>query len=210
MNARFAIQQKGKDFFGRFMKKFFIVCLFYTLFQFPFFAAEKLVNFTVGLGSGIPFYGKIEGEFSEFDDISTQNKIVLDTFANLNLNVIDQARFFIGVDLFTDFAWKNDDYKNFLHLCFPVGFRFYPNLGGLNLGVAYALGFRANFYKADSYPKRNTASSWGNGFKFFFEYDFAYSSEHKWLPAIGCSWTFMPRGKYSYDNLLNFYISENF
>lgn len=202
--------RREKIFFGRFMKKFFIVCLFYTLFQFPFFAAEKLVNFTVGLGSGIPFYGKIEGEFSEFDDISTQNKIVLDSFANLNFNLINQARFFVGIDLFTDFAWKNDDYKNFLHLCFPVGFRFYPNLGGLNLGVAYALGFRANFYKADSYPKRNTSSSWGNGFKFFFEYDFAYSSEHKWLPAIGCSWTFMPRGKYSYDNLLNFYISENF
>ena len=192
------------------MKKIFYICLFYAIFQFSFFAAEKPVNFTVGLGSGIPFYGRIQEDFSEFENISTQNKIVLDTFANLNLNVIDQARFFIGVDLFTDFAWKNDDYKNFLHLCFPVGFRFYPNLGGLNLGVAYALGFRANFYKADSYPKRNTASSWGNGFKFFFEYDFAYSSEHKWLPAIGCSWTFMPRGKYSYDNLLNFYISENF
>ena len=192
------------------MKKFFFVCLVYTIFHFSFFATEKPVSFTVGLGSGIPFYGKMEEEFQEFDSISTQNKIVLDSFANINFNVINQARFFAGIELFTDFAWKNDVYKNFLHLCFPVGFRFYPNLGGLNLGVAYALGFRANFYRADSYPKRNTASSWGNGFKFLCEYDFAYDSEHKWLPAIGCSWTFMPRGKYSYDNLLNFYISENF
>ena len=192
------------------MKKVFFVCLFYAIFQFSFFATEKLVDYTVGLGFGIPFYGKIEDEFSEFDKISTQNKIVLDTFATINFNVIEQARFFAGVDLFTDFAWKNDEYKNFLHLCFPVGFKFYPNLGGLNLGVAYVLGFRANFYRAASYPKRNTASSWGNGFKFFLEYNFAYNSAHTWLPALGCSWTFMPRGNFSHDNLLNFYISESF
>ena len=112
------------------MKKVFFVCLFYAIFQFSFFATEKLVDYTVGLGSGIPFYGKIEDEFSEFDKISTQNKIVLDTFATINFNVIEQARFFAGVDLFTDLHGKMMNIKTFFIFVFQLDSSFIQILEG--------------------------------------------------------------------------------
>lgn len=202
------------------MKKTLFFCIL-TVLQIYAFAGEKFLTFSTGLTTGIPIYAvnneksDINSDSSASDDktaqkISTQNKIVIGTFGTANFNVIRQASFFAGVDLLCDFNFNSDEYNNFLHLDFPVGFKFYPNLGGLNLSVAYALGLRINFYKSTGDGSNCFLSSWGNGFKFGFEYDFSYGSKHNFLPAIGCNWTFMPRGNYSYDNIFTFYISETF
>lgn len=171
-------------------------------------AEESLISFNAGLSSGIPFYGE-DSLPEKSKDIDTDYRVIIGTFANLNINVIKQVSFFAGVDLLTDFNWKSKQYDHHLNMSFPLGFKIYPGLGGLDLGLAYTLGFRSDFSKS-SKGKSSNVASWGNGFKVLAEYNFAHEGKSKYLPTIGCSWNLMPRGNYSYDNIICFYLAENF
>ncbi len=213
------------------MKKitcFFLLTIFATLFV---FANENLFSVTVGLSSGIPFYSEnfsstatqaaASNPTTSENDQSTKNKteikteiktdkrVIIGSFASLNLNVVKQVTFFTGCDFLADFNWSENIYAHRLHLGFPLGFKIYPGLAGLNFGLAYVLGFRADFTKASSDYKTKNITAWGNGFKFLAEYNFAHDGFSKYLPTIGCSWTYMPRGNYEKDNLLTFYLAAN-
>lgn len=142
-------------------------------------------------------------------EIKTDKRVIIGSFASLNLNVVKQVTFFTGCDFLADFNWAENLYAHHLHLGFPLGFKIYPGLAGLNLGLAYVLGFRADFTKTSSDYKTKNATAWGNGFKFLAEYNFAHDGFSKYLPTIGCSWTYMPRGNYEKDNLLTFYLAAN-
>lgn len=187
------------------MKRKFIFCVL-IFSQFLIFSNEKFLSFTTGLSTGIPFYKEVDNEAENSDF----HRIVIGTFGGINFNPIKQARFFVNVDLLADFNFNSNEYNNFLHISFPVGFKFYPNIGGLNFGTAYSLGIKANFSKNTKDGRKNSFGAWGNGFQFSVEYDFSYKSKYTFFPALGCKWTFMPRGNYYYDNLLTFYIAENF
>lgn len=188
-----------------------ILCCLSLLFIFfaGLFATEELLSFNAGLSSGIPFYSS--GSLSEkSEEIDTDHRVIIGTFANINLNVIKQVTFFTGADIFTDFNWQGKQYANHLHMSFPLGVKIYPNLWGFDFGLAYTLGFRSDFLKNEERSKSNNIASWGNGFKFLMEYNFAHEGKSKYYPTLGCSWNFMPRGNYSYDNIIAFYIAENF
>ena len=182
--------------------------LLFTIFT-GLIAKEGLVSFTAGITSGIPFYGS-DSMHELAEKVDTDYRVIIGTFANINLNVIKQISFFTGADLLADFNWQGKQHKNHLHIDFPLGFKIYPGLGGLNIGLAYTLGFRSDFLKAASNNKSNSIASWGNGFKILLEYNFAHEGKSKYLPTIGGSWNLMPRGNNSYDNIITFYLAENF
>lgn len=172
-------------------------------------AKEGLISFNAGLSSGIPFYGS-DALPEAAEKIDTQYRVIIGTFANININVIKQVSFFTGADLLADFNWQDKYYRNHLHMDFPLGFKIYPGLGGLDLGLAYTLGFRSDFLKSQSKGKSSNIASWGNGFKILIEYNFAHTGNSKYLPTIGCNWNLMPRGNNAYDNIITFYLAENF
>lgn len=172
------------------------------------FAKENLISFSAGLSSGFPIYGN-NSVPETITKINTDHRVIIGSLATVNVNVIKQITFFGGGDILADFNWKDNNYANHLHISFPLGIKIYPGLGGLNFGLSYNLGFRSDFSKTTT-AKHSNIASWGNGFKFLFEYDFAHDGNSKYLPSIGCSWNLMPRGNYSYDNLIVFYLAENF
>ncbi|MCR5189287.1 MAG: hypothetical protein K6C97_10155 [Treponema sp.] len=190
------------------MKKITLSILLSIFLCFAASAQEDFFTMNLGLSSGIPFYGS-QTVSQTASEIDTDKRVIIGTFVNANFNIIEQVTFFFGADLLTDLNWKDSSYKHFLHTGFPVGLKIYPGLGGLDFGLAYEFGFRADFLKNSDGDRNNTSMAWGNGFKLFFEYNFAHTSDIKHLPIIGCSWTFMPRGNYSYDNLITFYIAGN-
>jgi len=191
------------------MKKTFC-SLLVIFFIFSFVSAkEDFISFNAGISSGLPFYGE-KSIPEKSSDISTEYRAIIGCFANVNLNVIKQVSFFAGADMLSDFNWLDSQYNNHLHVNFPLGFKIYPGLGGFNLGLSYTLGFRADFLKESTGEKTNNIASWGNGFKLHMEYNFAHEGKTNYLPTMGCSWNLMPRGNYSYDNILTFYLAENF
>lgn len=190
------------------MKKL-LCCLFVSISLFSIsFAKESLFSFSAGLSSGIPFYGS-ESVPENIAIINTDHRVIIGSLFNMNVNVIKQVSFFGGGDILADFNWKDKNYAHHLHVSFPLGIKVYPGIGGLDLGLSYNLGFRSDFSKTST-SKHSNIASWGNGFKFLIEYNFAHEGKSKYLPTIGCSWNLMPRGNYSYDNLVVFYIAENF
>lgn len=190
------------------MKKINLFILLSVFLSFHAYSQEDFCTMTAGISSGIPVYG--QANLSQTSrTIDTDKRVIIGTFFNVNLNIIKQVTFFFGADLLSDLNWSDDTYKHFLHTGFPVGLKIYPGLGGLDLGLAYEFGFRADFLKTSSGIKTKKSQAWGNGFKLFLEYDFSRNNKIKYLPIIGSSWTFMPRGNYSYDNLLTFYIAAN-
>ncbi|MCR4579320.1 MAG: hypothetical protein K5681_03115 [Treponema sp.] len=190
------------------MKKTFALAFIFALLSFSIYAEKNLISISVGLNTGIPFYGSAElNEATE--DLDASKRFVFGAYGLFNLNIIEHASVFTGAELFTDLNWADKNYANHLHVDFPLGLRLSPNLGGLAFGTAYLLGFRSDFYYLPEEEKSNSMTSWGNGFKLFLEYDFSYHGS-EFLPTVGISWSIMPRGNYDYDNLLNLYMGLNF
>ena len=172
-------------------------------------AKENLISFTAGLTSGFPIYGT-NSVVSTGSEIEKGNRVILGTLTTVNLNVAEQVSFFVGNDLLWDLTWNASENSNKLHVSFPLGIKVYPNLGGLNFGLAYTLGFRNDRIKTKSSGTYNGSTVWGNGFKFHIEYNFAHEGAYRYLPSIGGYWNLMPRGKYSYDNLIVMYVAINY
>lgn len=190
------------------MKKLFITFILSLFSVFSVFADEDLFSFSAGLSTGVPIYGtsSINKKINQLDD---KHRFIIGSMATININPVKQATFFTGADFLADFNWSDDDYVHFLHVAFPVGVKVYPGLEGFDLGLAYSLGFRADITKINNNKDHNIAA-WSNGFKFFMEYNFAHCGTSKYYPTIGLSWNLMPRGMNDYDNLITFYILENF
>lgn len=190
------------------MKKIILVFITSILLISTITAKEKLISFSSGISTGIPIYGD-ENTSEHLNSIEQKQRFIIGTLFSINLNPIEQATFFVGGDLLCDFNWNNDTYFHLLNAGFPLGIKIYPNIGGFNFGFAYELGFRTDLSEINNKKDYNIAS-WSNGFKIFTEYNFAHKGIFKNLPTIGLSWNLMPRGMNSYDNIITFYIAENF
>ena len=198
------------------MKKIISLAAVFVLLICTASAERNFLSFSFGLSSGIPFYGTEESN-NYAKELDSSSRFVIGTYALLNLNIVKTASVYSGAELISDFKWQNPYYTNHLHCDFPLGIRLSPGLAGFSFGTAYLLGFRGDFYKVEvidenedtsKVEKMNTATAWGNGFKFFLEYDFSYHGSQM-LPTAGLSWTFMPRGNNEYDNLLQIYFCLN-
>ena len=182
-----------------------ILLLFFTSLS----ASERLFSVSAGLTSGVPIYGT-NSVASTGSEIEKGNRVILGSLLSLNLNPLKQVTFYLGNDILWDITWNANDKSSKLHVSFPLGIKVYPGLGGLNVGLAYTLGFRADNIKVESIGEYNETSPWGNGFKFQVEYNFAHDGKSRYLPSIGGYWNLMPRGHESYDNLIVLYIAANF
>ena len=147
------------------------------------FADENLFSFSIGLSSGIPIYGS-GSVISTGSEIDKPSRVIIGTTAALNLNIIKQVSFFTGGDVLFDFVWDSNQYANKIHVAFPLGLKIYPGLGGLNAGLAYTLGFRTDSIKTSEHEHEGI-TTWGNGFKFSIEYNFAHDGNSRFLPSIG-------------------------
>ena len=172
-------------------------------------AKENLFSFSAGLASGVPVYGA-NSVVATGSGISNGNRVILGSVFAVNFNVLTQVSFFLGNDILWDMTWSASEKSGKLHVSFPLGIKVYPGLGGLNLGLAYTLGFRADSIKIQDYGEYNKISSWGNGFKFQVEYNFAHEGKSRFYPSVGGYWNLMPRGNKSYDNLIVLYVAANF
>ena len=191
------------------MKKIFSLIIISIILISSLTAKENLFSFSAGLSSGVPFYGT-NSVVSTGTEIEKGNRVILGSILSLNLNVIKQVSFYLGNDTTWDITWNAAEHSSKLHVSFPLGIKIYPGLGGLNVCLAYTLGFRADNIKVDSIGEYNNTTPWGNGFKFQVEYNFAHEGKSQYLPSIGGYWNLMPRGNDSYDNLIVLYISANF
>lgn len=191
------------------MKKLAVFILAATLACSALSAKEGLFSGSAGLSSGLPVYGS-NSVVSTGSEIDKGNRVILGSTVALNLNVLKQITFYLGNDLVWDITWNASDKSSKLHVSFPLGIKVYPGIGGLNVGLAYTLGFRADNIKNSTIGTYNDITAWGNGFKFQVEYNFAHEGKSKYFPSIGTYWNLMPRGNNSYDNLIVLYISANF
>ena len=191
------------------MKKFLSILIISLIACSALAATERLFSFSAGLSSGVPFYGA-DSVVSTGSEIEKGNRVIIGTLASINVNPIKQVSFYLGNDTLWDITWNASEKSSKLHVSFPLGIKIYPGLGGLNVGLAYTLGFRADNIKVDEAGEFNETSPWGNGFKFQLEYNFAHEGSSRYYPSIGGYWNLMPRGYDSYDNLIVLYISANF
>ena len=191
------------------MKKYLSV-VFIIFFAFTsLYSEENLFSFSVGLASGFPIYGSDSADFTG-SEIEKGNRVILGTVASVNFNILKQVSFFLGNDILWDLTWNSSEKSNMTHISFPLGIKVYPGLGGMNFGLAYTLGVRADNIKTDKIKEYSDTTSWGNGFKFLAEYNFAHEGGSRFLPTIGGYWNLMPRGHDSFDNLIVFYVAANF
>lgn len=191
------------------MKKLAIIIFTVLLTCTSLSAKEELFSFSAGLSSGIPIYGA-GSILTSGNDISGKNRVIIGALGAININPVKQVSFCLGTDFLWDFTWNSSEKANKMHVSFPLGVKVYPGLGGLNVGLAYTLGFRTDFINTNAHGEYNGSTAWGNGFKFSVEYNFAHGGKSKYLPSVGGYWNFMPRGNYSCDNLIAFYIAANF
>ena len=191
------------------MKKISVLLFSALFFCTALSANERLFSFSAGLTSGVPVYGT-NSVASTGSEIEKGNRVIIGSLLSVNLNLIKQVSFYLGNDTLWDITWNASEKSSKLHVSFPLGIKIYPGLGGLNVGLAYTLGFRADNIKVDEAGEFNETSPWGNGFKFQLEYNFAHEGSSRYYPSIGGYWNLMPRGYDSYDNLIVLYISANF
>ena len=172
------------------------------------FAYQSFFGFSVGLASGIPFYGSAYVNDCN-KSMSDPSRIIVGTLASANFNVSDNATFFIGSDLICDFIWKGSQYSNHLNYDFSLGIKVFPNLAGFCAGLAYVLGARTDFVETDEVSKFSDTSAWGNGIKVLAEYNGAHDGKSRYYPTLGMYWKILPRGEHTYDNSICAYIMAN-
>ncbi len=191
------------------MKKFLII--FAMLFAAKsVFAYQSFFGASLGLMSGIPFYGTSEVRDCN-NDVSDQSRIIIGALADIHFNVSDNATFFLGSDLLCDFIWHGSEaHANHLNYDFSLGLKVFPNLAGFCAGLAYVLGARTDFVETPLYTANGSTSAWGNGIKLLAEYNFAHDGKSRYYPTLGMFWKILPRGNNDFDNMICAYIMANF
>lgn len=191
------------------MKKSFAFCFLLMIFS-SCFAKEKIINFAIGISSGIPIYeSTLEKKINEYFYDNDGTRIIFGTNARVEFNILENFSLFADSDLLVDFNFKSEEHFNMLDLSFSGGIKIFPGIGGLATGIGYSVGSRFNVYDLLEETKsflgeQIRRNDWGNGFKVFVEYDFAHKSG-KILPILGITWKFMPRGNDFYDNTFSLY-----
>lgn len=177
------------------------------LFIFTLSAEENFFTISVGLSSGVPFYGSedLSDKIKSFED--KNNRSIIGVNGTLNLNVSEPITFFFGTDFISDFNWLGNTKLNVFTFDLSTGIKVYPNLEGFNIGIAYCLGYRTDYFGNANLDR--TASPWGNGYKISMEYNFHHENNTRFLPSIGISWKKMPRGNKKYDNFITAYCLLN-
>lgn len=117
----------------------------------------------------------------------------------------DKVDFVLSAYLTFDSLGKQT--KSILRLDYGVtgGVNLRPGLGGLSIGCEYCTGQRADIDHLDSGTADATATQWGNGYRFRFEYDFS-ALFNGIAPVLGVSWKSIPRGNNCRDGNLAFYF----
>lgn len=174
-------------------------------------SADKKVSWDIGIASGIPFYGSssVNSMDSDVNKGGSYNRAIVGVTSDTAFKIAEPLRLILGGDALCDFIWHGDSYANHLDYAFMFGIKAYPGLAGFGVSCAYALGCRTDFYNTAVQDSVVESSSWGNGFRFSIEYNFAYGRDI-FAPAIGAYWRCMPRGDNNWDNILAAYISLNF
>lgn len=177
-----------------------IGCLLAVLFV----CAESLcafgaVDFT--LGSGYVWYGRNDTK-ARNDALSGPRQVVLNTGAAFKYKVVEPVYLAAGMDVTLDFHWSGDEYVYLFDYAGLIGVQFYPGVGGLLVGVDYALGCRTDFYRVDGYADSPSATKWGSGFKISVMYDFLHDKGKRLRPVAGAALRWMPRGNGS-DTMLS-------
>jgi len=191
------------------MKKIFLSLLLIFAATFSFYAKERLVGFSLGISSGVPFY--TSEEMKEIhSDLSDGTRVIIGGLCELKFNPIEQVTFFAGTDLLCDFVNEKPNAANHLSFDIPSGIKAYPGLEGVCVGIAYALGYRADYLNLSDTGKENSKTAWGNGFKVMAEYNFAHCGSSSFLPTVGMYWKRMPRGENNFDNHICAYVCANF
>lgn len=185
---------------------------------------DKILKYDFGISTEIPVYSRNdEAIFTE------ESRVIIGTFADLSLRLIEPLRLLAGADVCSDFMWNSDEHNFHLDYAFWSGIKIFPGLGGLNFSVAYALGCRTDFIKTcdksvKSYDFNGTpyyyiekdtdsyieSTAWGNGFRISIDYDFSYQNKYDFLPALGGYYRCMPRGNNNWDNIFAVYVSFGF
>ena len=155
------------------MKKVTTVIFFLFLLISGLSAKESLISFSAGISSGFPIYGP-NSILTTGNELANRNQVIVGTTTSINLNLIKQVSFFLGGDVLWDLNWNSTEHSNKLHVSFPLGAKFYPGLGGLNIGFAYTLGFRYDYICTQLFSEYNGGTAWGNGIKVLIEYNFAH------------------------------------
>jgi len=118
---------------------------------------------------------------------------------------IGQSLLECSADTLFDLSWQGKDTNNRIDYAFFGGLKIYPNIGGLNASISYALGRRTDSITNGSDDALVLSSAWGNGFRFSIEYDFLYDKTWKCAPIAGMYYRMMPRGGNYYDNIIAVY-----
>ena len=172
-----------------------------------FAEADRILRFDAGVCSGYPFYG--DQQISESNDTfnnGVYNRFFIGPVINLSFKISKPFKFVLGADTLFDLVWNGSLYNNHFDYACYGGVKFYPGLKGFNAGVYYAGGQRLDYCNQSDVAPLFNATSWGNGFRISLEYDFLYESSSEVMPVLGVYYRFMPRGYYTYDNILAFYI----
>lgn len=186
------------------MKRF--VCIISAIFCIALASASGKFNFTWAVGSSGTFYG--DSDFTtRFDRYKSKGckNIVLAGELGMRLSFTDNIAFTLNALLNADTLTNLSDFCFFLDYGLAGGVKIYPGLGGLNIGMEYVTGMRADLVTGAD----DTFSSWGNGFRFLLEYEFE-NLINRFSPSLGFAWRRMPRGNSAADNVLSFYLRAPF
>lgn len=177
----------------------------FLILTFNGFANESRMKFHWGFGTaGIVYGDDTTKELTKTLTNDEFSRMILSGDLGLSIKLDKSIRFVTGGNISYDLFMKNSQNASFLDYAFFGGLRVYPNLGGLNFGLEYNIGQRANFYNLDDYEATSGLTNWGNGFRFVAEYDFSYYTEGL-APVVGLSYRRMPRGGFA-DNFFSFYF----
>ena len=183
-----------------------LVCVIFAVicFALPLTAGE--LKFTWAAGSSGNIYGDSEfvSRFDSYKERGNKN-IVLTGELGMKLSFTDNIAFTLNTYANMDMLTNMSDFCLFLDYGIVGGVRIYPGLGGLNFGMEYATGMRANLIVGET----DSTSAWGNGFRFLLEYEFK-NLINSFSPSLGFAWRRMPRGNSAADHILTFYIRAPF
>ena len=191
------------------VKKILLPILISSFFSISAFSGEfkDNISFELGIGAGFASYGS-SGTRDYISAVPDDHKIILNANA-LFLYPLEKRIFLTaGFDNVFDARWGGGEHIFLWDYSIVIGFRVYPNLGGLCLDVQYALGRRTDFCDFEISMNGETviideteSTGWGNGFVLGLAYDFSYHTSFI-APELSFNWKHIPRGNSS-DNYLN-------
>ena len=168
------------------------------------YSERKAVGFDAALSTGFPIYGSTSLTSSS-QSLKDPSRIIIGFGSDVTVRLGKPLCLIFGADTLFDLSWQGKDTNNRIDYAFFGGLKIYPNIGGLNASISYALGRRTDSITNGSDDALVLSSSWGHGFRFSIEYDFLYDKTWKCAPIAGMYYRMMPRGGNYYDNIIAVY-----